>query len=72
MKSDRVYLMNPNKKKIHMVLIERGNQKKLREEINKFFYWKKPNYVFGGAIIIVLSIYFYCILEKLVQIILKI
>jgi len=72
MKKDRVYLMNPNKNKMHMVLIERGNQKMLRDEINKFFYWKKPNYIFGGAIIITLGIYFYCILEKLVQIILKI
>ena len=72
MKKDRVYLMNPNKNKMHMVLIERGNQKMLRNEINKFFYRKKPNYIFGGAIIITLSIYFYCILGKLVQIILKI
>ena len=71
MKKDRVHLIIPNKK-YRVVLIERGDINKLRNEINKFFYWKKPNYVFGGAIIIVLSIYFYCILEKLVQIILKI
>ena len=68
-KEDHVYLIIPNKK-TRIVLIERGNQKKLRYEINEFFYWKKPNYILGGVIIIVGGIYFYCIFKKLAQFIL--
>jgi len=67
---DRVYLMNPKKNKKQIVLIERGDQKKLRQEINKFFYWKKPNYIFGTAVIIVLGIYFFCLFKKIGEIIL--
>ena len=36
MKKDRVHLIIPNKK-YHVVLIERGDRNKLREEINKLF-----------------------------------
>ena len=50
--------------------IERGDQKKLRLEINKFFYWRKPNYIFGAAVLITLSIYFYCLFKKILEIIL--
>ena len=65
MKKDRVHLIIPNKK-YHVVLIERGDRNKLREEINKFFYWKKPNYIFGAAIVLVVSLYFYLIIKKLI------
>jgi len=70
MKSDRVHFVNTKKKVSHSVLIERGDQKKLRLEINKFFYWRKPNYIFGAAVLITLSIYFYCLFKKILEIIL--
>ena len=65
MKKDRVHLIIPNKK-YRVVLIERGDINKLRNEINKFFYWKKPNYIFGAAIVLVVSLYFYFIIKKLI------
>ena len=65
MKKDRVHLIVPNKK-YRVVLIERGNGDQLRDEINKFFYWKKPNYIFGAAIVLVLTLYFYFIIKKLI------
>jgi len=65
MKKDRVHLIVPNKK-YRVVLIERGNGDKLRHEINKFFYWKKPNYILAAAIVLVLTLYFYLIIKKLI------